>query len=303
MKTPLLLTILGPSPLQAALNAAQREIAAGNPIALFFNGGDADLSGFAYQNATSLTPATGTDALGVMLDRAYGANNISANRVVNGDFSADASWTKAAGWTIEGGELVAASVAGSSSASQANALTVGKFYRCGGIVKTISNSTIRFYCGGGGSGTGRAAPGTYTELLKCAGNGTVLVLATTEITSATVDDVIYQEVFGYPARQATAGSRPTLLKNAAGYYDTVFDGTDDTFVVDLPSAGSPYVMGFSDTGEIVGAVSATTTAVTVGYPTWSGKKISLFAISATEPSEQSKRAFRKLAGLLRGTAY
>lgn len=303
MKTALLLTLLGSSPRQMALNAAAREIAAGNPTALFFNGGDSDITGFAYQNATSLTPATGTDPVGVMLDRTYGSNNIGPDRVTNGTFAADANWIKGTGWTISGGELVATSVATSSNTQQVNALTVGKFYLCGGTVKTISNGALRFFAGGSTAGVDRTAPGTYQELLKCAGNGSVAIVANGAITAATVDDVIYREVLGYPARQATAGSKPTLLKNAAGYYDTVFDGTDDTFVVDLPSAGSPYVMGFSDTGEIVGAVSATTTAVTVGYPTWSGKKISLFAVSATEPSEQSKRAFRRYAGMLRGSVY
>ena len=116
-----------------------------------------------------LTPKTWLFSSGVWAvssNKAVGTPAVSSTDVItNGDFAADATWTKGTDWTISGGVAVKAAGAAQRWIYQA-ALTVNKWYQ---ITYTISSyvagAALPTFDSDGNStlGVSRAANGTYTE--------------------------------------------------------------------------------------------------------------------------------------------
>jgi len=111
--------------------------------------------------------------------------------VLTGDFSADTNWDKGTGWTIAAG--VASKAAGTGSDLDQNAiLTDTVRYK---ITYTISNyvaGTAIIKAGSGGTGTSRAANGTFTEELVCSGS-TDLIITANSTADYDIDNVIALE--------------------------------------------------------------------------------------------------------------
>jgi hypothetical protein len=305
------------APLQydAARDAAIAA-ARSNNAALCFAGAPSDLAGFVYQNSTGATAATGTDPIGLMLDRQYGTSNLGAEIVPSGtlDFST-AAWTKSGGATITGTQVINLPTAGTSLVliASSGVNTAGKTYRASATMSgtgTVTLSVTNFvdqrvdY-----QVTLTGSPTTY--FFSPTMNGTATTQGSVSIfrntgdtaTSVTVSAISFKQVLGYPALQATAANKPTLLLNAAGYYDTSFDVTNDTWSVALPSSGAPAVVSYTDTGAITGYVSATTSGFVIGTPTIGGKKLSLLVASASALPAGDLDIIKAFAGVIRGSAF
>lgn len=113
---------------------------------------------------------------------AVGAPPYTSDRITNGSFGSDTSWTKGTGWTIASG--VASHAAGSASElSQAVALAAGYRYRVTFIVSGFTAGTVTPTFTGGvtTTGTARSANGSYTEeLTAVSGNVTFALLASSD---------------------------------------------------------------------------------------------------------------------------
>lgn len=114
------------------------------------------------------------------------------DRITNGDFSVDASWTKGAGWSI------AAGVASASTSSAALSQTIASLVQ--GLSYTITYTVTRSAGSirpsiGGTNGTSRSAAGTYTESIT-AGAGGVLAFTGTGFTG-TIDNVSIKAAGSY----------------------------------------------------------------------------------------------------------
>ena len=302
----------GSSVYQVAKNAA---IAAArrNNASLWFAGAPADLAGFTFQDSAGTTPATGTDPIGLLLDRA--AAPLGRQELFNGDFANNVDGWQPNGsaniaWSAGRAEITITGPTGGIRKNQALNLTVGKKY-----ILTLT-----------------ATAGTYTGSLQIIITGNVIVVTpsltaapqvlSTIFTATTVDpptfsfnrnitvsgtwyadDISVRELPGFPATQATAANKPTLSPNSAGYLDMSFDVTNDTLSAALASGGSPAVVSFTDTGEVTGFVSATTSGFVIGNPTVGGRKVGVIVASASALPAADLAAIRAFAGVVRGTPY
>ena len=147
------------------------------------------------------------------------------------------AWTLAAGWTAAGGGVY--SHAGAADNLSQAILVVGNAYRVTYTVSGVSGGTIRPYAGTT-AGTSRAADGTYTEVLVCAGNTSMIFVGNgtasvgaISIESLSVSAWADQSGNGHDVVQATATKQPTYY-SSGGPSDlpyVLFDGVADTLAV------------------------------------------------------------------------
>lgn len=300
MKTALFITLLGGNPFAAARSAAR---AAG--AKLWYAEAPANLTGHAFQDSLGATAAVAADQMGLWLSREQPA-------ILGADQApALSTWTVnlTAAWADAGGGVWSLTD------------TVGGQSRPGIIVPTSQaagwyqlNFTI-------GSVTGatqvRIDQAGATDVLVGAGTHSRIVNLTgasfprfrLEDTSTTIGDgftlsaVTFKPVLQAAATQATAANRPTLTAQANAIVTPVYDATNDALTFALASAGTPDVVTFTDTGEVTGYDSATTTAFVLGQTKLAGKKVFLVVAHASAIPAAALAKARKLAGVLRGSAY
>lgn len=166
-----------------------------------------------YRENTFATPAMALeDPIGGALDLRFGGLR-SGNIATNGDFTADALWSKGAGWTIAGGRAVRASVPGGSILSQNGVLTAGKLYEvtfdCYNVTGVVA-SALR----GGVTVTGPSAvmtnfTGKYSaRMFAVAGTSSYDITVSSANATGEFDNFSITEVYGNHAIQATPGDRP-----------------------------------------------------------------------------------------------
>lgn len=242
----------------AAIAAARR-----NNASLRFAGEPADLAGFVFQDSTGTTPATGTDPIGLLLDRQYGAANLGQE--LAGSLN---TWTPGAGWAIAGSTLVASAAGAFSSSSVAAVLVAGRTYRVEYTVSAYSAGSVRlrFLTGTATTAIDRTSAGTFSEFIVAnPSNATIAVQTGASGFTGTVSAVSVREVLGIPALQATAANKPTLELQANGYYGMRFDGTNDFLSNTLPLSNvANHTLIVSGR---VNSVSADRTLSTGGAPT------------------------------------
>jgi len=128
-----------------------------------------------------------------------------------------AAWTLAAGWSAAGGGVYS-HAGGADNLSQA-ILVVGNAYRVTYTVSGVAGGTIQPYAGTT-AGTSRAADGTYTEVLVCAGN-TSMIFVGTGTASVGAISIESMSCSGWADQSATGASftNATALTQPA-YYKT-----------------------------------------------------------------------------------
>ena len=115
-------------------------------------------------------------------------------KVVNGGFDTDSSWTKETSWSISGGKANVNNTTGSSRNIYQSILNSGKLYL---ITYTISNyvsGTLRVFANNV-IGTSRTANGTYSEYIHA--DGTIIYLNASNNSQLSVDNVSVKEVSGF----------------------------------------------------------------------------------------------------------
>jgi len=116
------------------------------------------------------------------------ARNVgTAEKVTNGGFDADASWTKNASWTISTGAARHASGAGVGALEQDCSVVANEVYK---LVFTLdyTSGTSLIPSVGGVTLTTRAVDGTFTEYFR-ASDTTALKFTPTDNLVATIDNV------------------------------------------------------------------------------------------------------------------
>lgn len=142
---------------------------------------------------------------------------LQSDLVTNGSFSADANWTKGAGWTISGGKATHAS-GSSSSLTQPLVATANKLYRLGGTISGRTASSVSPQLTGGAttSGVNQTTNGSMLQhLLRGGVNSTTLGFLAGATWDGSLDDISLRLIPGNHATQATAGSRPTWQTTGA----------------------------------------------------------------------------------------
>jgi hypothetical protein len=143
---------------------------------------------------------------------------LGANLVTNGDFSSGTGWSPEAGWSISGGVATATAAAAFNALQQGTfPFAAGKTYRVTLKVSSVSAGGVRINFAGGTqvSSTTFTAVGTFTEVLAAqSGNNTLRIQAGASGFTVAVDDIVVQEIPGYPMVAPTAGGvRPTARVN------------------------------------------------------------------------------------------
>jgi hypothetical protein len=118
---------------------------------------------------------------------------LQTNIIANSGFATDTVWVQGTGWTIGSGVATATSVAAFVSLSQTGLTFIpGVEYRVTYTVVTATAGSVRAAFVGGTqvNGTGRTAPGTYTQdLIAVAGNNQLVLQAEGSGFSGTIDNV------------------------------------------------------------------------------------------------------------------
>lgn len=155
------------------------------------------------------------------------ADTLGAEKVANGSFATDTSWTKDAGWTISSGTAVATAVANGLGVSQDATLVKGRIYRITFTITAMTSGGITPYAGNL-AGTNRTAIGAYTEDIIAGTNGRAGFYAN-GATSATIDNVSVKEVIFAVGTIATAASTGAVLGMAlSGDAAATLSVVDDT---------------------------------------------------------------------------
>ena len=110
-----------------------------------------------------------------------------ADPCANGTFTGDVSWTKGANWTLPG--TTADKSAGAANNLTQACLVVGNTYTITYTINAVADGTLTVYAGTT-AGTARAAAGTYTETLACAGNTSLGFVPSAAATTCQIDNVL-----------------------------------------------------------------------------------------------------------------
>jgi hypothetical protein len=162
-----------------------------------------------FQDAAGTIPVTDYgQAVGLRLDKRKGLV-LGPELITNGGFDTDTDWTKNAGVTVSGGELVFTSVASANGASQdSSGIVAGRLYKVKLNVTSITAGGFRVKVGDGSYVTLSAGTG-LKEFYCIAGATTTKVISidASGTTSGTIDDVSVKELYGNHAYQTTATAR------------------------------------------------------------------------------------------------
>ena len=141
------------------------------------------------------------------------------------------AWTLAAGWSAAGGGVYD-HAGGADNLDQA-ILVVGNWYQLTYTVSGVAGGTVQPYAGTT-AGTARAADGTYTETILCAGNTSLIFVGTgtasvgaISIEARSLAGLADQSINGHDATQATATKQPSYTPDG-GLIDRpylTFNGT------------------------------------------------------------------------------
>lgn len=218
-----------------------------------------------FQDSIGTTAVSAVaDPIGLALEKSAGLV-LGAERVTNGGFDADASWAKAAGWSISGG--VATHAAGSAAdLSQDVFAAVGRTYQ---ITLTVSGRTaggLQIYAGFPSTpAPSITTNGTFTKRMLVAGD-TTLYLTAGATFDGSVDNVSVKEIPGYHGLQGTSAARPTLRDVSRKLFR--FDGGDDNLLSTLkPSAAFTMVVAveFNAASDVaIGSQASTSTRCYIG---------------------------------------
>jgi len=195
-----------------------------------------------YLDSAGTTAASVDNPVGLSLD-ALQAMTLGLNVVVNGDFATDSVWSKGPQTTIAGGEATIASTGAASTLAQSGILDSTKTYLAT-FDATVRSGTAKLENGAGG---------TYllidsTKSYSCCFTGSAGV-AFNRVTACDIDidNVVFREIPGVHARQATTANKPILRLNS-GKYSWQFDGSNDYL-----SLGAPLFQMSDDHCVIAGA--------------------------------------------------
>lgn len=182
--------------------------------------------------------------------------------VTNGGFDWDVAWTKGTNWTIAGGVAHAAAAVVGQNIVQNMSIIVGRQYDVTFTISNYVSGSVKWLCGGGGSGTTRNANGTYTETVTCATNSTFTLGPVTTFTGD-IDNVSVVPHDGLVVWNGD-GSTTTgwtavnsaLLSSVSGWFRVTRNGATNPFGQQLPlKLGSTYRV----TGNYRGDTHATPT--------------------------------------------
>lgn len=171
-----------------------RQAALRNGASLWYAGGKNDLAGFIFQDSTGTTAATGTDPVGLILDRSRVAGESYGAELV-----ASQTWTTgSANTSISSGNTVVFAGAGNGAIGQASIpVALGKTYKVIIVVSGLSAGLVGVDLGGASAYANISANGTYTQLITCAGGaGVVYAVAKQTTTTASVQVTSVQEAVG-----------------------------------------------------------------------------------------------------------
>ena len=117
--------------------------------------------------------------------------NTNVEKVVNGGFDSDASWTKGDTWSISGGTASVNNPAAISYLSQSTILTSGKWYKCQITINSISGGLMYFRLGGQIVGWFDT---TGTKTVYVQSDGTTFYVRVNAGVVANIDNVSVQEI-------------------------------------------------------------------------------------------------------------
>lgn len=244
------------------------------------------------------------DSIGFHIDFSKAAT-IGAERLTNGDYAADANWTKGTGWTISSGE---AHYDGSGSNAQLQQSSTGIAYPEMGIwefdVSDVgANATVALNMSGANwdlsfasiTGNGhKTSRGTVS--IPGAGNRTINYQAsntTNPDRAFDLDNSSLKIIAGTPAFQYTTGRRGTLRQGGASTTAYVWrlDGSDDSHfcwihpssAMTIAWAGTPGATSQSDV--IVGSNDGSSNRCNISLDASGLLQIRLGTTTATHGSD------------------
>jgi len=130
-----------------------------------------------------------------------GADWIGAELIVNGSFSTDTNWTKAAGWTISGGIAVSNLTSSYRNLTQTGVVLSGLKYKTQITILNYVSGDLAISIGTGGSrptSTVYSANGTYEDILSCATPTTFQLFNAIAISQRDVDNVSVKRILQAP---------------------------------------------------------------------------------------------------------
>lgn len=144
---------------------------------------------------------------------------LGVNVVVNGDFSTGDHWSSSGGWSISAGVAVATSAAGNLTAN-APPLEVGEWYAVTYTVLSVTAGSVRVNLGTR-AGAEVSVPGTFTEVLQCAGSGDLFFSKGSSNFSGSVDSLVVRP-FGSLVSTGAVGMTPNDWSYVSGSGTVVF---------------------------------------------------------------------------------
>lgn len=227
-----------------------------------------------YQDAAGTTPVTAVgQPVGLILDKRLGAGR-GLEKITNGNFSAGAtSWatagtdaTHVVTFTGAGLRYRSDTLSPGLSISQSIGMVVGRTYEVAVTVSSWTSGTLKsdgFTPANISLATGL---GTIKYLLVATSTGFSLTRGSTNV-DMVISSISVREVFGNHAFQATATSRPTYQRDAAGLAYLSFDGVDDGLqTASIDFSGSDKLSIFAgvrklnDTAAVIAELSTTAPA-------------------------------------------
>lgn len=211
-----------------ALPLAAQALARKNGAALWYAGAAADLEGFVFEDSVGTLPATGTDPIGLLLDRSYGANDLGPELRNTGTLAVTGVSTGSSYDTGTGVCTLFRTDVSNRTDLLFSGLTIGSTYAVSLTNSGPSPVTVR--TASGGSTLWSINPGqTVTGYAVVTSFPNIQIVVSNNASSAAFTLNSIKLVSGFPALQATAGNRPTLELQANGYYGIVGDGATDNF--------------------------------------------------------------------------
>lgn len=188
-----------------------------------------------YVDSAGTTPVTAVgQAVGLVLDKSRGLA-LGTERVTNGGFDADASWTKGTGWTIGGGVATKAAGTGSSLQQAITASATASYRITFDATRTAGFCFVRV----GSTGYNPfsiSASGTYSITIPAGGADGNLYFFGDATFAGTIDNITCKEIPGNHLLQATSGSRPFERLDTNYAHET--DGLDDSLSATTGGGGT-----------------------------------------------------------------
>jgi hypothetical protein len=188
---------------------------------------------------------------------------------IDGGFGSATNWTAPGVWTISGGVASTGLGAANNLYTSVSPLAVGHLYRLTYTIVTLDSGTYRIYCGGSAPGTVRNAVGTYSEIIRCVGDGIVYVVNGNN-TVGSIDNIIIEPL------ESVVYSLPSWLAHS-------YSGAGITYALYSQIAADRVISGLSgprsrNVGAGFGlAIEATRTNLCTQSSTFNGAAWSVVA--------------------------